>query len=126
MLTAQLIYNALQERNRLADEAIDRLYGSITRAAEAEEKYRTEKAKAVIESTAMPDPYTGKRKTTQLVEAEVDLQVGLYRLSRDIAEGMKTAAHQEVKLRTSQLSAAQTVAGAFREEAKFGRTGPGQ
>lgn len=124
MLTAQEIFEELQRRSRLGDEAFDELFDQITRSVEAERIYRTKKAQLTVEKGAMPDPITGKKKTDRIIEAEVDLEIGHEREAHHLNEQLRWAYQQKLKLRIGQLSAAQSAASAFREEVALSRTGP--
>ena len=124
MLTAQMILDMIEEKNGLAEAAIETLAEAVESYANAEKDYRETRGKAIITYGAESDPLTGKKRTGQAIDALIDADGGVLnaRLTRDIAEGMKQVAVEEVRLRTTQVSAAQTVAGAFKSEANYERT----
>lgn len=109
-LTAELL-----RLSKLLDDALGYLRRSTEQYADAEHVYRLEKARAWIETPA---------GTVAEREAAVNGATAKLRRDRDLAEGMKQAGLEAVRSRRAQLSALQTLAGAYREEAMLARTGP--
>lgn len=100
--------------SRQLDAGLDVLRSAPQDVAEAERQYR--KAKAIawvkVEGTAA--------ERGALVDAETaDL-----RYARDVAEGMRRAALESVRARSTQISMWQTLLNAHKAEADFDRTGP--
>lgn len=101
--------------SRLLDAGLDVVRSTAEEVASAEREYR--KARAVawvsqIEGTA------GQK------EANVDSLTADLRYRRDVAEGMRRAALESVRARSTQISLIQSLLRAFTEEASFARTGP--
>lgn len=101
--------------SKLLDDALGYLRRSTEEYAEAEHAYRLAKASAWIEAPA---------GTVAEREARINGATASMRRTRDLADGMKSAAMEAVRSRRAQLSALQTLAGAYREEAQLARTGP--
>jgi hypothetical protein len=104
-------------------EAADRLRGSLadleTRSvnyAKAERSYRLAKSTAYLATTGT----VGER------EAHAESAINELRYQRDLADGLRTSALEAVRSNRGVLSAVQTLANLYREEASFDRTGPEQ
>jgi hypothetical protein len=82
--------------------------------ADAEKKYRMAKATAYLASSG----------TVNEREARAENAINDLRYTRDLAEGLKMSALEAVRGNRTVVSAVQTLAGLYKEEAAFGRTGP--
>ncbi len=83
-------------------------------AAENERSYRYAKAHVILETEG-----SGVVKT-----ATADKECNELMFKAHLSESMKKATSQAIKSKCQQLSALQTLAGAYRAEADFARTGP--
>lgn len=101
--------------SRLLDDALSYLRRATEEYAEAEAIYRVAKAHAWIEVASGTVPER---------EAAVNGSTAVLRQKRDLADGMRQAALEAIRSRRGQLSAVQTLANAYREDAAFSRTGP--
>jgi len=112
--------NAADLNNQLL-EAVDILRDSLrdlevrTRnAATTERDYRMAKATAYLATTG----------TVAEREANAERAINELRFHRDMADGLKTSALEATRANRTIVSAVQTLAGLYREEASFDRTGP--
>ena len=109
---------AIQEVQRLSrqlDAGLDVLRGSAEDVAVAEREYRKAKGLAWVNRT---DGTAAER------QALVDADTADLRYARDVAEGMRRAALESVRSRSTQISMWQTLLNAHKSEADFARTGP--
>lgn len=83
-------------------------------AANKENSYRMAKATAYIKSEG----------TVDARKAQVDLITEKERLASHIADGVLDASRERVRSLRAVLSALQTIAGGYKAEAEFSRTGP--
>lgn len=83
--------------------------------ANKENAYRLAKATAMLKAEG---------KTVDLKKAETDIICQKERLDSHIAEGLLDASRERVRSLRAVLSALQTIAGSFKAEANFERTGP--
>jgi hypothetical protein len=97
----------------LLDAGLEILRSAAEDVARAEQKYRKARAQAWVTNT------TG---TAGFRESQVDGQTADLRYKRDVAEGMRRAALESVRSRSTQLSAVQTLLNAYRAEANLVRT----
>lgn len=102
------------------DENVDRVRRSLqdleTRAieyAKAERAYRLAKATAYLSTTG----------TVAEREARAEPAINEIRYSRDLAEGLRLSGLEAVRSNRGVLSAIQSLAGLYRAEAEFDRTG---
>lgn len=102
--------------SNLVDSGIDTLRKTSMEVAAKERDYRKGKAIAWVEC---PVELLAKHK-----EAWVDSHSADLRYERDLADGMRAAAAQAIKARTTQISMLQSLLNAHRAEAEFARTGP--
>lgn len=112
--------NAAALNTQLLDAA-DRLRSSLadleTRTvdyAQAEKRYRMAKATAYLATSG----------TVAEREAHAEQAINELRYQRDMAEGLKVSALEAVRGNRGVLSAVQTLANLYREEASFDRTAP--
>lgn len=103
----------LSRLSRLLDEGLKVLREQVDAYAAAEQDYRLARAKAWVELS---------EGTAGFREAQVDGVTAEKRFVRDVAEGLRRAALESVRARSTQISALQTLVNAFKEEAKFERT----
>jgi hypothetical protein len=99
----------------LLDAGLEILRSSAEDVALAEQAYRKARAQAWVENT---------EGTAGFRESQVDGQTAGLRYKRDVAEGMRRAALESVRARTTQISAVQSLLNAHRAEANFVRSGP--
>lgn len=99
----------------LIDNGVTALSKAGHDLADAEHAYRIQKAAAWSQA---PDGTVPER------EAWVNQRTADERRTRDKAEATRVAALEALRSRRTQLSALQTVANAYREDAAFSRTGP--
>jgi hypothetical protein len=102
--------------SRLLDAGLDVLRSSAEETASAEREYRKGKALAWVHRT---DGTAAERV------ALVDADTADLRYTRDVAEGIRRAALESVRARSTQVSMWQTLLNAHRAEAEFTRTRPG-
>ncbi len=112
--------NAHDLNTQLLD-AVERLRASqddleqrVVAAAKSEKQYRMAKATAYLASSG----------TVNEREARAENAINELRFERDMAEGLKMSALEAVRGNRTVVSAVQTLAGLYKEEAAFGRTGP--
>lgn len=109
-LNVQLLDAAKALRASLADlETRTRDY------AVKERQYRLAKSKAYLLAE-------GKNQMER--ESRAEDAINELRYQRDLAEGLKESAHEATRANRTILSAVQTLAGLYRAEADFDRTGP--
>ena len=101
--------------SRLLDAGLDVLRSTAEEVAEAEREYRRAKALAWI---------THAEGTAAFRESQVDAATADLRYARDVAEGMRRAALESVRARSTQISLWQTLVNAHRAEAEFAGKGP--
>lgn len=112
------ISELIAEVRRLSDaieDGIDQLTAAANAEAQAEHAYRLVKAQAWVNHP------TG---TVPERTARVDAACAASRRARDLASGQKLAALESLRSRRQQLSAAQSVAAAWRAEAEMTRYAP--
>lgn len=102
--------------SRLLDAGLDVLRSTAQELAEAERDYRKARALAWVTQT---------EGTAGQKEAQVDAQTADLRYARDVAEGMRRAALESVRARSTQISMWQTLVNAHRAEAELAGKGPG-
>lgn len=95
-------------------ESLGQLEARTIRYAQAERNYRRDKATAYLSTTG----------TVAEREAHAENAINESRYERDMAEGLKVSALEAVRANRGVLSAVQTLANLYREEASFDRTGP--
>lgn len=108
-LNTQLL-DAVERLRRSQDE----LEKQVVEYAAAEKRYRAAKATAYLATTG----------TVAEREARAEKAINEDRFLRDMAEGLKMSALEAVRGNRTVVSAVQTLAGLYKEEAAFGRTGP--
>ena len=107
----------LRRLSGLLDDALSYLRRQTGELAEAEERYRKDKADAWVR--------VDREGTTAAErEAQVNGLTAGARKERDLAEGMRQAALEAVRSRRTQISALQSLLSADRAEAEFARTVP--
>ena len=114
MSTQLEIATEMRRLSALIDKGVDALRLAARAAAEAEMDYR--QAKAVAWTTV-------REGTVPERQAHVDAAVSDRRFARDLADGQRVAALEALRSRRAQLSAAQTLASAFKSEAEMSRFG---
>ena len=111
--------------SRVLDRGIAEMRDRAVAFAQAEHEYRLARATHQLTAGEELQKKRGLEKpTVDEKKAWVDLQTARERLRSQEAEGLKYAAMEAVRSRRGQLSALQTVANAFKEEAKLAQTGP--
>ena len=95
-------------------ESLNDLEGRSIAYAKAERTYRLAKSTAYLATSG----------TVNEREAHAEQAINEVRYQRDLAEGLKVSALEAVRSRRAVLSAVQTLANLYREEASFDRTGP--
>lgn len=108
-LNVQLLDAAKALRDSLAD-----LERRTRDFALAEKEYRSAKSVAYLSTTG----------TVAEREARAEDAINEKRYRRDLAEGLKVSGLEAVRANRTVLSAVQTLAGLYRAEADFDRTGP--
>ena len=108
-LNAQLLDAAKALRDSLAE-----LERRTREHALAEKDYRMAKSTAYLASSG----------TVAEREARAEDAINEKRYRRDLAEGLKVSGLEAVRANRTVLSAVQTLAGLYRAEADFDRTGP--
>ena len=103
--------------SNLLDAGLDVLRSSAEETAAAEREYRKARALAWVNNT---------EGTAGFRESQVDGQTAELRYARDVAEGMRRAALESVRARSTQISMIQTLLNAYKAEANFVRTDPYQ
>lgn len=116
MITLVEIHEDMQRFSKLLDRGIDALRDEARNIAAAERDYRKARAEAYLRRA--------REGTVDEKKAYVDADTADLRYERDVAEGMRTAALEAVRSRRTQLSAAQTMANAYKADADLARTGP--
>lgn len=114
MLTYQGLQTEMLRLSSLLDSGIDTLIQFSRDFAVAEDTYRMARARAYLASSGTVD----ERK------AQADLATSTERLESHTLDGLRQAALEAVRSRRQQISALQSLAGAFRAEAEYGRTSP--
>lgn len=112
MNTADLNVQLLDAAEKLRASLADLEQRSID-YAKAERQYRMAKATAYLSTTGT----VGER------EAHAETAINELRFMRDMADGLKVSALEAVRSNRTVLSAVQTLANLYREEASFDRTG---
>lgn len=102
----------------LLDRALTVLRQSGADHADAEHEYRHARGVAWAETA-------GRGMVVPEREAQVDAVTAALRRERDLAAALARSALEAVRSRRQQLSALQSLLAGLREEAAFGRTGPG-
>ncbi len=115
MTTTDALVTEMMRLSTALDEGLAALESAAGDYAIADDAYRASRASALLQATG---------KTVGEREAEVDLVCGDERRAQRIADGRRMVALEAVRSRRQQLSAAQSVANAVREEASLARTGP--
>ena len=113
-----ILSDAAEEVRRLShllNAGLEMLQTSAEDVASAEQAYRKARAKAWVEIT---------EGTAGFREARVDGQTANLRYKRDVAEGMRRAALESVRARSTQISMIQTLLNAHRAEASISARGP--
>lgn len=105
---------AVRTLARQLDEGLKVLRETATSVAEAEREYRKAKSLAWYETSG-----TAQERTAHVDAATADL-----RFERDVQEGLRRAAIESVRARSTQLSMFQSLLKAHAEEARFARIGP--
>ena len=108
-LNTQLL-DAVERLRKSQDELEQR----VVLFAQGEKAYRAAKATAYLSTTG----------TVAEREARAENAINELRYVRDMAEGLKMSALEAVRGNRTVVSAVQTLAGLYKEEAAFGRTGP--
>ena len=113
-MTPPEIITELVRISKLLDEALIRLRDRGRLLAERERDYRKARAKAwlVTEGTA-------KQR-----EDAVNAETSDLRYARDLADHDRQSANEAVRNYRTQISALQSIASAYREEAAMARTSP--
>lgn len=113
-MDAVTLNRQLLEAAQFLRNALEELDTQTVKYAQAERAYRLAKATAILAVGG----------TVLEREAHADQATADLRYARDLAEGLKVSALEAVRSRRAMLSATQTVANLYREEASFDRTGP--
>lgn len=116
---AVILSEAITEVRRLSaslDESLRTYQESAEKVAKAERDYRRAKGLAWVKQVA---------GTAAHREAQVDSETADLRYLRDVAEGMRRAAIESIRARTTQISVIQSLLSAHKAEAQFDRTRPG-
>jgi hypothetical protein len=101
--------------SNLLDAGLDVLRSSAEETAAAEKEYRKARAQAWVQQT---------EGTAGFKEAQVDSLTADLRYRRDVAEGMRRAALESVRARSTQITLWQSLLAAHRSKAEFARTRP--
>ena len=109
-LNVQLLEAASAVREAQAD-----LEQRVRDFAKAERQYRLAKSTAFLSAE-------GRNATER--EAKAEAAVNELRYQRDLAEGLKVSALEAVRTYRGLVSAVQTLARLYEQEAAFDRTGP--
>ena len=96
--------------SRLLDAGLDVLRSTAEEVAEHEREYRKARGLAWVTET---------EGTAAQKEAQVDARTADLRYRRDLAEGMRRAALESVRSRSTQISMWQTLLNAHRAEAEI-------
>lgn len=119
MQVSQMPASVLHEEIRRVVAELDTHLAELRKAAEeeidAEHEYRLAAAIAYLKSE-------GKNKEAR--ESDVFLETKDLRKAARIAEALKHSAREALAAKRSQLSAYQTLAAAYKEEARLGTSGP--
>ena len=110
---AQLVELLFQVKTEL-DAAQDELVSASRDLPEKERIYRKGRAQAYLQVSG----------TADAKKAQVDALTADLRFDRDIADGLRNAALENVRSKRTQLSALQTIANSVKEEAALARTSP--
>lgn len=105
----------LQSTSKELLSECDALTDAAREYANQENAYRLAKAKAMLKAEG---------KTVDMKKAEVDIICEKERLTAHLAEGILDATRERVRSLRAVLSALQTIAGSYKAEAEFSRTGP--
>lgn len=105
---------AVRTLSKQLDAGLEVLRNTAETVAEAEREYRKAKSLAWfhVEGTAAEKA------------AHVDAETADLRFERDVQEGLRRAAIESVRARSTQISMYQSLLNAHRSEADFARTGP--
>lgn len=112
-----ILTEAIDEVRRLSrqiDNGLDVLRDTAEQVAEAERTYRKAKSLAWLEVEG-----TAAEKA-----AHVDAMTADLRFERDVQEGLRRAAIESVRARSTQISMWQTLVNAHRAEAELAGKGP--
>ncbi len=112
MNSADLNTQLLGAAERLRESLADLEQRSVDYAV-AERNYRRAKATAYLATSG----------TVAEREAHAETAINELRYERDMADGLKVSALEAVRSNRGVLSAVQTLANLYREEASFDRTG---
>jgi len=93
----------------------DELTKAAREYANRENAYRMARAKAMLEAP---------KDTVDMKKAFVDSVTEKERLAAHVSEGLLDATRERVRSLRAVLSALQTIAGSYKAEADFSRTGP--
>jgi hypothetical protein len=119
-MDAETLNRSLVEASANLDQSLRELEDAANKFADSERTYRKAKSVAFIRSS-------GTNAQEREANAELQDLDGTYlsdiRYARDLAEGLKQSALEAVRSHRAQLSAIQTIANLYREEAAFDRTG---
>lgn len=113
-MTAEELQAEILRLCRLVDKGVAGHHENQVKAAEAEHAYRLAAATAYLNTTG----------TVAEREALVEMDTHELREAWLVAQALAKSALEALRARQSQLSATQTLAGAYREEARLGRTRP--
>lgn len=112
-MTLEELSDEMIRLSSLLDQAQAELLTKVREAAETEHEYRLAKSSAYLSASG----------TVAEREAHVDQSCASKRRDRDIAEGLKVAALEQIRSARAQLSACQTLSAAHKAEAELARTG---
>lgn len=101
--------------SHLLDAGLDVLRSAAEETASAEREYRKARALAWVSHT---------EGTAGFRESQVDGATADLRYARDLSEGMRRAALESVRARSTQISMLQTLLNAHKAEASFTQTDP--
>ena len=104
----------IRRLSQLIDQGITELVNQSREHAHAEADYRKAYAQAFLVAEA---------RTVRERELTADAETHEDRLRAYLARGMEQAAREAVRARRAQLSALQSLMGAYKAEAEFIRTG---
>lgn len=113
-MTYQELSDEMVRLSALLDQAQAELLAKVREAAETEHEYRLARSSAFLSASG----------TVAEKEAHTDQACASKRRDRDIAEGLKVAALEQIRSARAQLSACQTLASAHKAEAELARSGP--
>lgn len=118
-VTASQIYDEIQHRKDLVDQAIDSLRTAVGEKLKAEAAYDMAEAIARIKSVTEDDT---RREADH--KAEVTKATAQQKIEKQLKTEMLKVSYKVLDARCSQLSSTQTQSKIYEREMKFVQTGP--